>query len=132
MVEKDIKNRTIYGMIWTAAEKFGSMAMSFVSNLILARLLLPEDFGVIGMLHIFIAISGAFMMGGFGDAIIQKKDTTHTDYSTVFMWNMVLSVFFYIVLYFCAPAIARFYAMPSLCEVLRVYGLVLILVALSL
>lgn len=131
MVEKDIKNRTIYGMIWTAAEKFGSMAMSFVSNLILARLLLPEDFGVIGMLHIFIAISGAFMMGGFGDAIIQKKDTTHTDYSTVFMWNMVLSVFFYIVLYFCAPAIARFYAMPSLCEVLRVYGLVLILVALS-
>lgn len=131
MVEKDIKKKTIFGMIWTAAEKFGSMAMSFISNLILARLLLPEDFGVIGMLHIFIAISGAFMIGGFGDAIIQKKDPTHTDYSTVFVWNMVLSVFFYVIIFFASPAIARFYKMPSLCEVMRVYGLVLILVALS-
>lgn len=131
MVENNIKKKTVFGMIWTAAEKFGSMAMSFISNLILARLLLPEDFGVIGMLHIFIAISGAFMIGGFGDAIIQKKDTTHTDYSTVFMWNMVLSVFFYVIIFFASPAIARFYEMPSLCEVMRVYGLVLILVALS-
>lgn len=131
MVEKDIKKKTIFGMIWTAAEKFGSMAMSFVSNLVLARLLLPEDFGVIGMLHIFIAISGAFMVGGFGDAIIQKKGATHTDFSTVFMWNMVLSIFFYIIIFFASPAIARFYKMPSLCEVMRVYGLVLILVALS-
>lgn len=131
MVEKDIKKKTVFGMIWTATEKFGSMAMSFISNLVLARLLLPEDFGVIGMLHIFIAISGAFMIGGFGDAIIQKKNATHTDYSTVFVWNMVLSVFFYVVLFFLAPVIARFYDMPSLCEVLRVYGLVLILVALS-
>lgn len=131
MVEKDIKKKTIFGMIWTAAEKFGSMAMSFISNLILARLLLPEDYGVIGMLNIFIAISGAFMYGGFGEAIIQKKDTTHIDYSTAFMWNMVLSIFFYVVLFFASPAIARFYSMPSLCEVMRVYGLVLILVALS-
>ena len=118
-------------MIWTAAEKFGSMAMAFISNLILARLLLPEDFGVIGMLHIFIAISGAFMYGGFGDAIIQKKVVTHTDYSTVFVWNMVLSVFFYVILFFAAPAIARFYDMPDLCNVMRVYGLILILVGLS-
>ena len=131
MAEKDIKKRTILGMIWSAIDRFGSMVMSFASNLVLARLLMPEDFGVIGMLHIFIAISGAFMIGGFGDAIIQKKDATHTDYSTVFIWNMVLSVLFYVVLFFSAPAIARFYNMPSLCEVLRVYGLVLILVALS-
>ena len=131
MVEKDIKKKTVFGMIWTAAEKFGSMVMAFISNLILARLLLPEDFGVIGMLHIFIAISGAFMIGGFGDAIIQKKNTTHTDYSTVFMWNMVLSVFFYVIIFISSPAIARFYDMPSLCAVLRVYGLVLILVGLS-
>ena len=131
MAEKDIKKRTIFGMVWSAIDRFGSMAMSFASNLVLARLLMPDDFGVIGMLHIFIAISGAFMIGGFGDAIIQKKDATHTDYSTVFIWNMVLSVFFYVVLFFSAPAIARFYNMPSLCEVLRVYGLVLILVALS-
>ena len=131
MDEKNIKEKAVFGMIWTAAEKFGSMVMAFISNLILARLLLPEDFGVIGMLHIFIAISGAFMMGGFGDAIIQKKNTTHTDYSTVFMWNMVLSVFFYVIIFISSPAIARFYDMPSLCAVLRVYGLVLILVGLS-
>lgn len=131
MVENDIKNRTIFGMVWTATERFGSMAMSFLSNLVLARLLMPEDFGVIGMLQIFIAISGAFMIGGFGDAIIQKKDATHIDYSTVFIWNIVLSVFFYVVLFLAAPAIARLYDMPSLCEVLRVYGLILILVALS-
>lgn len=131
MVENDIKNRTIFGMVWTATERFGSMAMSFLSNLVLARLLMPEDFGVIGMLQIFIAISGAFMIGGFGDAIIQKKDATHVDYSTVFIWNIVLSVFFYVVLFLTAPAIARLYDMPSLCEVLRVYGIILILVALS-
>jgi len=131
MVEKDLKKRTVFGMLWTATEKFGSMAMSFVSNLILARLLLPEDFGVIGMLQIFISITGAFMIGGFGDAIIQKKDASHTDFSTVFVWNMVLSIFFYVVLFISAPAIARFYEMSILCEVLRVYGLVLILVALS-
>lgn len=130
MVEKNIKKKTVLGMVWTSIEKFGSMAMAFISNLILARLLAPEDFGIIGMLHIFIAISGAFMIGGFGDAIIQKKNTTHTDYSTVFVWNMVLSVFFYVVLFFCSPLIARFYDMPRLCNVLRVYGLVLILVGL--
>lgn len=131
MAEKDIKKRTVFGMVWSAIERFGSMVMSFASNLVLARLLMPNDFGVIGMLHVFIAISGAFMIGGFGDAIIQKKDATHDDYSTVFVWNMVLSVFFYVVLFFLAPSIARFYDMPSLCEVLRVYSLVLILVALS-
>ena len=131
MSSKSLKKQTVLGMIWTAAERFGSMTMAFVSNLVLARLLLPEDFGVIGMLHIFIAISGAFMIGGFGDAIIQKKDTTHTDYSTVFVWNMVLSIIFYAILFFAAPAIARFYNMPILCDVLRVYGLVLILVAFS-
>ncbi len=132
MVEKDIKKKTIFGMVWTTIERFGSMAMAFISNLVLARLLLPSDFGVIGMLHIFIAISGAFMMGGFSGAIIQKKHVTQNDYSTAFIWNMILSLLLYILLFFSAPAISRFYNMPELSSVLRVYGIVLVLVALGL
>ena len=128
---EDIKKKTVFGMVWTAIERGGSLVMSFVSNLVLARLLLPEDFGVIGMLYIFIAVSGAFMIGGFSDALIQKENTSHMDYSTVFVWNMAMSVFLYIILFVSAPAIARFYDMPSLCGVLRVYGVILILVALS-
>lgn len=105
--------------------------MAFVSNLILARLLMPEDFGAIGMLNIFIAISGAFMIGGLSSAIIQKKEVTNNDMSTVFIWNMVVSILCYIILFFTAPVIARFYDIAILKNILRVYGITLILVALS-
>lgn len=118
-------------MIWSFVQRFGTMAISFVSNIVLARLLTPDDYGTIGMLMIFIAVANTFVDGGFGSALIQKKEPTKDDYSTIFWWNMFLSVLLYGLLYLCAPAISRFYNLPILNDVLRVQGIVLIINALS-
>lgn len=131
MAQGSLKSKTISGVFWSAFQKFGTMAISFVANIVLARLLSPDDFGCIGMLAIFITLSGTFIDGGFGSALIQKKDPTDKDYSTIFYWNLLLSFFLYGILYFSAPAIARYYEVPLLSSVLRVEGLVLIINALS-
>ena len=127
----DLKTKTLSGMIWSFVQRFGTMAISFVSNIVLARLLTPDDYGTIGMLMIFIAVANTFVDGGFGSALIQKKEPTKEDYSTIFWWNMLLSVVLYGLLFLGAPAVARFYNLPLLCDVLRVQGIVLIINALS-
>lgn len=127
----DLKQRTISGMIWSGIGRIGTVSILFVSNLVLAHLLMPDDFGCIGMLYVFIAISGVFVSGGLGQALIQKKEPTHTDYTTVFYWNLSTAVFFYLILFFCAPAIARFYDIPLLRDVLRVQSLVLLIQSFS-
>lgn len=132
MAQGSLKSKTISGVFWSAFQKFGAMAISFVANIVLARLLSPDDFGCIGMLAIFITLSATFIDGGFGSALIQKKEPTEEDYSTIFYWNMLLSILLYGLLYFTAPHIAHFYNIPLLSAVLRVEGLVLIINALSL
>jgi O-antigen/teichoic acid export membrane protein len=128
---KSLKEKTISGMIWSSIGRFGTMGLGFISNLVLARLLMPSDFGVIGMLHVFIAVSGVFVTAGFGSALIQKKNPTHVDYTSVFWWNLAAAIVFYWILFFCGPLIARFYEMPELCPVLRVQSLSLIIQAFS-
>lgn len=127
-----LKQKTISAMIWNFLERGGSSVLLFVTNLILARLLSPSDFGCIGMLLVFISVSDAIVDGGFGSALIQKKNPTAIDYSTIFYWNLALSVILYGCLFLSAPAIARFYKMPILGDVLRLQGLILILNALKL
>lgn len=129
MSEKSLKHKAASGMIWTAIQKYSTMIISFVSGIILARLLMPEDYGAIGMLLIFMSLAEVFIDAGFGSALIQKKNPTQTDYSTVFYFNIVMSVILYGVLYLSAPAIANFYRMPILCKVLRVQGLILFIYA---
>lgn len=116
-------------MLWTAVQKYSTMVISFISGIILARLLMPEDYGAIGMLAIFMSLAEVFIDAGFGSALIQKKNPTQTDYSTVFYFNIVVSAILYAVLFFSAPAIADFYRMPILCKVLRVQGLILFIYA---
>ena len=82
-MKDSLKERTISGMLWTAVQRFGRMGIMFVGNLVLARLLSPEDFGYIGMLMVFIAIANTFVDSGFGAALIQRKEPTQTDYSTI-------------------------------------------------
>ena len=130
-MDSGLKQKTVSGMIWSFVQRFGVMIISFCSNLVLARLLTPDDYGLIGMLMIFILIANTFVDGGFGSALIQKKDPTEEDYSTIFYWNLFLSVVLYILLFLCAPYIARFYKLPLLSSVLRVQGGVLILNSLS-
>lgn len=130
-MQENLKVKTISGMIWSALQRFGTMGISFVSNIVLARLLTPDDYGCIGMLAIFITVSNTFVDGGFGSALIQKKDVTQKDYSTIFWWNLFLSIVLYGVLFVSAPAVSRFYNIPLLESVLQVQGIVLIINALN-
>ena len=116
-------------MVWTALQKYSQMAIQFVSGIILARLLTAYDYGCIGMLSIFMALAETFIDSGFGSALIQKKQPTQEDYSTIFWWNLGMAVLMYALLFVFAPAISRFYKIPLLCDVLRVQGLVLFIYA---
>lgn len=118
-------------MVWTAFQKYSRMGIQFISGIILARLLTPYDYGCIGMLSIFIVLADAFIDGGFGSALIQKKRPTQEDYSTIFWWNIGMAAFMYVILFVSAPAISRFYRIPLLCDVLRVEGLILFIYALN-
>ena len=128
---KNLKQKAVSGMVWTALQKYSKMGIQFVSGIILARLLTPFDYGCIGMLAIFMVLADSFIDGGFGSALIQKKKPTQTDYSTIFFWNIAVSIVMYILLFISAPAIARFYNIPILCDVLRVQGLILFIHALN-
>lgn len=128
---RTLKEKAVKGVVWTSIQRFSQIFVSFISGIILARLISPEDYGCIGMLSIFMLVSSAFIDGGFGSALIQKKRPTQDDYSTVFFWNLGLSLFIYVLLYLAAPAISLFYHLPLLCKVLRVQGIVLIINAMQ-
>ena len=125
------KSKVFTGVIWASVQRFGTMIISFVTNIVLARLLTPDDFGTIGMLLLFLAIANTFVDSGFGSALIQKKDANQTDFSTVFFINLELSVVVYAILFWGAPLVARFYDVDILRPLLRAQGLVLILHAFS-
>ena len=129
MNNKTLKQKAVSGMVWSAFQRYSTMIISFISGIILARLLTPHDYGCIGMLSIFMVLAESFIDGGFGSALIQKKQPTQEDYSTIFFWNLGMAVLLYAVLYFSAPAIARFYNIPLLCDVLRVQGVILFIYA---
>lgn len=128
----NLRQKAVSGMVWTSIQRFAGMGISFISGIILARLLTPEDYGAIGMLTIFMLVAQSFLDGGFAAALIQKKRPTQEDYSTVFWFNLAMSLVLYLILYISAPFIANFYRMPILRDVLRVQALVLIISALSL
>lgn len=128
-MKQGLRQKAVKGVAWTALQRYSTMLIQFISGIILARLLTPYDYGCIGMLMIFMLLAESFIDGGFGSALIQKKNPTQTDYSTIFFWNMGLSVVLYAVLYLSAPAIARFYEIPLLCDVLRVQGAILFIYA---
>lgn len=131
MSQDNLKQKATTGIIWTAVQKYSTMTISFIAGMILARLLTPEDFGSIGMLEIFMYMAQVFIDSGFGSALIQKKNPTQTDYSTIFYFNIGMSVVLYAILFLSAPFIAEFYHMPDLCLILRVQGLVLFINSLN-
>lgn len=131
MESSSIGHKAAKGAVWAAADRFGTMGIQFIVNLILARILVPEDFGIIGMLAIFIAVSQTLVDGGFTSALIQKKNPTQTDYSTIFYWNTALSIVLYIILFVSAPLISYFYRNELLTPVLRIIGLSLVLNAVN-
>ena len=132
MAIRTLKERTISGIIWVSVQKFGSLSISFIANMILARILTPNDYGMIGMLAIFISISQTLIDGGFGSALIQKSRPNQTDYSTVFYFNILLSISLYVLLFISAPWIEQFYKnITGLSAILRIQGIIIILNALT-
>ncbi len=118
-----IKEQTLHSAKWTAIEKFGLQGMQFFLGIIMARLLTPEDYGTVGMIGIFFAVSASFIDSGFGNALVRKKDCTQADYCTVFYFNILVAIFFYVVLFLAAPLIADFFHVPLLSVIVRVQSI---------
>ena len=121
-----LKEQSLSGVKWNAVGQFSAKGINFVLGLIVARLLMPEDYGVIAMLGIFMAVAQLFVDCGFGRALIRKMDRTEVDCSTAFYFNIVIGVLAYGILYVSAPLIATFYHMPVLTEVVRVFSLTIV------
>lgn len=128
---QDIKQKTKVGIFWNAFEKIAIQGIAFVLNIILARLLTPHDYGIVGMIMIFLTFSNVFVDSGFSRALIQRQDRTEKDFSTVLIFNVLTGVFLYFVLFFVSPAIADFYDTPELVSLQRVFFLIIILNSLT-
>lgn len=126
-----LKQKATKGVIWSAIDKFGVQFVQFIIGIILARLLTPNEFGLIGMLAIFIAITQSFINSGMSSGLVQKTNRTQEDFSTVFIFNIFISLFFYIILYYSAPYIAEFYEMPQLVPLTRILSVSIIISSFS-
>lgn len=118
-----IKQKTVQGLKWSMIDRFSSQGIRFIISIFVARILSPSDYGIIGMIMIFIEISGVFVGGGFGAALIRKQNRTDVDLSTVFYYNILASVFFYLLLFFTAPYISIFYGNAIITPLIRVVGI---------
>lgn len=126
-MSSDLKDKAVKGVAWSLVERFGIQLMNFIIGIILARLLLPEDYGQLGMILIFYFVAEAFIQGGLGEAYVQKKEVSDTDANTVFFSNLGISALTYLLLWFAAPAISRFYDQPILTDLTRALSVVLII-----
>nr|WP_319400081.1 lipopolysaccharide biosynthesis protein [uncultured Carboxylicivirga sp.] len=115
-----VKQKTINSIIWNGIERFSTLFIQLVSTLIIARILTPEDFGIIGMLAIFTALGNVIIDSGFSQGLIRKSRITNDDLISVFAFNIILSIVLYLIFYFCAPLIAKFYNTPQLTLIARV------------
>lgn len=126
--EKDRASKEVFSnLIWRFAERCGAQSVEFVVSLVLARLLVPETYGTIALVTIFIAIMQVFVDSGLANALIQKKDADDVDFSTVFFFNLFWCISLYLIMYLCAPFIAAFYNDASLVPVVRVLSLTLVI-----
>ena len=122
-----LKEKTVNGLFWSLIDNVANLGVQFVVGILLARILSPEEFGLIGMLTIFIAVSQSFINSGFNSALIRKKDCTQNDYSTVFFFNLAVSFVCYALLFLFSGAIASFFKEPQLRYLIQFLGLGLIL-----
>src|SRR5665647_1473684 len=109
MEDQKIKSKVISSLFWKLMERGGTQGIQFIVQIILARLLLPEEFGTIALLTIFIYVANVFVQSGFNTALIQKKNANETDFSSVFYLSLFIAGVLYIILFISAPLIAEFY-----------------------
>lgn len=123
MSEKNLKQNIVSGMFWKFAERGFGQGVSFVVSLILARLLMPDDYGIVAIVNIFITIADVFLTSGLGASLIQKKEVTQLEFSTIFYCNLILGLLLYLLLFYAAPLIAKIYKIELLTPIIRVFAL---------
>jgi len=132
MAEQSLKDKTVKGTIWSGIDNVAQFGVSFLVSIVLARLLSPDDYGLIGIITIFTAVCTVLINGGFTTALIRKKDVTDDDYNTAFIVNLGVSILLYVVVYLCSPFIADFFHRQELVALTRVSSLGMIIGALGL
>lgn len=131
-MSESLKNKAVCGAKWSFIDNISNSGITFLVGLILARLLTPAEYGIMAIIAIFIAVANSIVDSGFSNTLIRKVHIEKTDYNTVFIFNLVASVFLYILLYISAPAVGLFFKEQVLEDVLRVIGLILVVNALGL
>lgn len=131
MEDKNLSKKVMSGLVWKFGERFTAQIVTFVITVVLARILMPSDYGAISLMMVFISIADVFVTSGFGNSLIQKKNADNKDFSSVFFFNIIFSIVIYFILFFSAPAISRFYKMPIICPTLRVLALRIIIAAVN-
>ena len=127
-----MENKSISSnVLWRFGERFSAQIVSFIVSIVLARLLLPEDYGVVAIVSVFIEIANAFVVYGLGNALIQKKDADDLDFSSVLFFNVCFSIVLYLVLFFVSPLVADFYDNDLLIIVIRVLSIRVVLVSIN-
>ena len=127
----DLSKKVSSGLIWTYAERILAQIVTLIVTIILARLIAPEEYGVIAIVTVFITVADSFVTSGFGNALIQKKDADELDFSTIFYFSILFSFGIYAILYGFAPLISSYYEMPSLKWIIRVMGVRLPIAAIN-
>lgn len=122
-MSNSLKQKTVKGILWSSLERFSVQGIQFVVMIIMARMLTPNDYGLVGMLAVFIAVSQSLVDSGFSQALIRKQNRTETDNSTVFYFNVAVGFILYGLLFAAAPLIADFYNEPQLTAITRIMGL---------
>jgi len=131
-MSSSLKDKTVRGVGWSAADAIAGQGVSFLVSLVLARLLSPSEYGLIGIAMIFITILGGFVDCGFSNALIRKKEVSNKDYNTMFITNMMMSAVVFLILFVCAPWIADFFERQEVTSLLRVLSLTVIIQSVSL
>ena len=126
-MEDSLKNKTVKGVVWSSVERFSVQGIQFLVMIVMARLLTPKDYGLVGMVAIFIAVAQSLVDSGFSQALIRKQNRTETDNSTVFYFNIIVGILLYLVLFAIAPLAADFYDSPELTALMRVVCLSVVL-----
>lgn len=131
MEDKNLSKKVMSGLAWKFGERFTAQIVTFAITVVLARILMPSDYGAISLMMVFISIADVFVTSGFGNSLIQKKNADNKDFSSVFFFNIIFSIVIYFILFFAAPAISRFYKMPIICPTLRVLSLRIIIASVN-
>ena len=129
---ESLKDKTIKGVGWSAIDNVLQMGVTFLVSIVLARLLTPDDYGLIGIIAIFTAVCNTLVNAGFTTALIRKKDATDDDYNTVFLANLAIGLILYVLIYVCSPLISNFFNREELTDLTRVSSLSMVIGALAL